>query len=88
MTPVSPIMHTYFRNHNVAITLRHAQSSPNMVATMALRYVLRAAIALREVQQLPYMLRPLSYIGYSRCLTSRAVIALMVMVDRDSKQSA
>ncbi len=75
MTPVSPIMHTYFRNHNVAITLRHAQSSPNMVATMALRYVLRAAIALREVQQLPYVLLLLPYIGYSRCLTSRAVIA-------------
>ena len=55
---------------------------------MALHYVLRAAIALREVQQLPYVLLPLSYIGYSRCLTSRAVIALMLMVDRDSKQSA
>lgn len=88
MTPVSPIMHTYFRNHNVAITLRHAQSLPNMVVTMALRYVLRAAIALREVRQQPYVLLPLPYIGYSRCLTSRAVIALMVMADRDSKQSA
>ena len=55
---------------------------------MALRYVLRAAIALREVRQQPYVLLPLPYIGYSRCLTSRAVIALMVMVDRDNRPSA
>ena len=69
----------------LAYALRHAQSLPNVVSTMALRDVLRAAIALREAQQPPYVLLPLLYIGYSRCLTSCAVIALMVMADRDSK---
>lgn len=58
-----------------------------MVTTIALRDVLRAAIALREAQQLSYVLLPLPYIGVSQCLTSRTVIALMVMADRDSRQS-
>lgn len=43
----------------LAYALRHAQSLPNVVATIALCDVLCAAIALREAQQLPYVLLPL-----------------------------